>query len=129
MNLEALNREELKEQAELLGVKFDSKASDKALRNKISAKLGEPVDEPELSHSSVATSDEKITIVMAESERDKQPVVVAVNGRNYIMNRGKPVSVPPSVIEVLNHAVKTVWDEEMKQSHQVMRYPYQIVAQ
>ena len=129
MNLEELSREELKEQAELLGVKFDSKMADKTLRGKIQAKLGEPVDEPELSHKSVENDETRVTIILNESDIDKQPVVVGVNGKNYVMQRGKPVAVPLAVIEVLNNAKKVVWNMAMDEHHSVMRYPYQMVAQ
>ena len=129
MNLEELSREELKEQAELLGVKFDSKMADKTLRSKIQAKLGEPVDEPELSHKSVESDETRVTIILNESDTDKQPVVVGVNGKNYVMKRGKPVAVPLAVIEVLNNAKKVVWNMAMDEHHSVMRYPYQMVAQ
>lgn len=129
MNLEQLDREALKEQAELLGVKFDSKTADKTLRNKIQAKLGEPVEEVELSHASVKKDESRITIILNESDIDKQPVVVGLNGRNFVMKRGKPVAVPAEVIEILNNAKKVVWNMDMNEHHSVMRYPYQVVAQ
>jgi len=36
-----------------------------------------------------------------------QPAQVGVNGRNYIIQYGKPVDVPYSVYEVLNNAITT----------------------
>lgn len=126
MNLDSLSREELKEQAELLGLDVSGKESTDTLKRRIASKLGEPVDEPELAHASVATDEERITIILNESEADKQPVVVGVNGRNYVMQRGKPVSVPKSVLEVLNHAYRTVWDGTMSEYNEVMRYPYRV---
>lgn len=127
-DLVEMSIEELKDYADLLGVTYAANIGEEKLRAKIQSALGEAVEEPEVSHSSVSSDEERITIIVGESETDKQPVQVAVNGRNYIMKRGKEVSVPKSVIEVLNHAVKQTWDSEMKGYSSVMRYPYQVVA-
>lgn len=128
-NIEEMGIEELKEYAGMLGVSYAANIGREKLIIKIQEALGEPAaEEPELSHSSVAKDENRITIVVGESETDKQPVVVAVNGRNYVMQRGKEVSVPPSVIEVLNNAKKTVWNSEMTNYSRVLRYPYQVVA-
>jgi hypothetical protein len=124
-----MSKSELAEQAEALGIEFDSKMSAAALQKKINAALGEIDDvEPEVVNAKTFAKEERITIICAESEMDKRPVVVGVNGRNFVMQRGKPVSVPLSVIEVLNHATKTVWDDKMTEYSKVPRYPYQVVA-
>ena len=129
MNIEDLSFDELKEQAEILGVAFPNNIKEETLRKKIQEKLGEPEDEPALAHPTVKSNGERVTIIINESETDKQPVTVGVNGRNYVMQRGKPVSVPMAVVEILNHAVKQVWDAEMKGYSKVMRYPYSVAAQ
>lgn len=126
MDINSLSRDELKEQAELLGVDVSGKESTDILRRKVQVKLGEPVEEPEISHPSVANDEERITIILNESESDKQPVVVGINGKNYVMKRGIPVDVPKSVLEVLNNARRLVWDGQMSQYNSVMRYPYRV---
>lgn len=126
--IEELSREELIEQADLIGVSYAANIGIEKLRIKIQEALGEATEEPELAHATVAKDEDRITIIIGESETDKQPVVVAINGRNYIMHRGKEVAVPASVIEALNHAVKLTWNSTMEEYSKVMRYPYQIVA-
>lgn len=123
------NKAELTEQAEALGIEVDSKMSAATLQKKINTALGEIDDvEPEFSHPTVSADEKRVTIICAESEIDKRPVVVGINGRNYVMQRGKPVSVPLSVIEVLNHATRKVWNDKMDDFSTVPRYPYQVVS-
>lgn len=126
--LENLSREELIEQADLIGVTYANNIGDDKLRQKIQTALGVAVDEPELSHKSLEKTEDRITIVINESETDMQPVVVGLNGKNFVMKRGKEVSVPLGVVEILNHAVRLAWDSKMEQYSRVMCYPYQVVA-
>lgn len=128
VSLESMERSELMEQAQLLGLSVESKISTPNLLKKIKMALGEPVEEPDVAHESVKSlkQDERVTIIVAESETDKQPVVVGVNGRNYVMKRGEPVSVPLSVIEVLNNATKKVWDAKFETYKTVPFYPYRL---
>jgi len=128
-DLKKLQRPELEEQAELLNITVAANETDASLRKKIATALGEISDEaPALSHPSVAKDEKRVTIIVNKSEIDKQPVVVGVNGKNYVMKRGERVSVPLSVIEVLNNATKLTWDTDMKEYAEVPRYPYQLVA-
>jgi len=57
---------------------------------------------------------------------------IGINGTFYHMRPGEEVSVPPAVLEVLNHAVETVPvkdpdTDKIVGSRQRMRYPYQLV--
>lgn len=124
LNIDAMNLDELKDVATTLEIKFAANIGEETLRNKIREVLGEAVEEPEISHASVKDDDERVTIIINESENDKQPVQVLVNGKSYVMKRGKPVSVPPCVIEVLKNATKVSWDSEMKEYTKVERYPF-----
>lgn len=135
MNLEDLSRTDLEEQAKLLDVKFTAATSDETLRNRIAEKLGEPVQAPvdvrpkgKKDKDKEEDHGQRISIILSESESDRRPVVVGVNGKNYVMKRGVPVSVPMAVIEVLNNACNEVFDSEMKVSQQVMRFPYRVVG-
>lgn len=127
-NIEEMSIDELKEYADMLNVSYAANIGKETLLAKVKTVLGEPEEEAEPAHPSVAKDDERVTIIIGTSESDKQPVPVSVNGRNYVMQRGKEVSVPPCVLEVLDHAVKQVWDSEMKEYSKVKRYPYQVVA-
>lgn len=128
-DLNDLSFDELKDQAELLGVKFDGRTSEELLKKRIQEKLGEPTEDlVDISLMKADETESRITIIINENERDKQPVPVGVNGKTYLIQRGKKVAVPPAVIEVLNHAEKEVWSSDMDESHKVLRYPYQVVA-
>lgn len=74
------------------------------------------------------TSDRRVEIIIAEDDTDTQPVQVGVNGRMYVIKRGIKVSVPPSVVEVLKHAIKTVYPSgNLQKPRDVLQYPFQIV--
>lgn len=70
---------------------------------------------------------ERVTIIVQASEKDKLPATVGVNGRNYVMQRGKEVSVPLSVVEVLKNAKQEIFDPETLASHEALTYPFQVV--
>lgn len=127
MDINDLTREELKEQAELLGISFSEKERTEVLKQKIKVALGDVDDREEVfAHKATARDEERISIVLNESDTDKQPVQVGVNGRLFVIKRGVKVSVPMSVIEVLNNAQRLVWDGQMKEYNRVMRYPYRV---
>lgn len=49
----------------------------------------------------------QITIHGQDGEGGEEDVPVGVNGKVFQIKRNVPVMVPPSVVEVLNHAVQT----------------------
>lgn len=51
-----------------------------------------------------------ITIHNGEGAAGREDVFVGVNGYSYNIKRGKPVQVPVEVLEVLNNAVTTVYE-------------------
>lgn len=129
-DIDQMTREELDELAETLNIKSNGTMKDETVRQKIRDQLGEPSEPAENGHAVVESlpADEKLTIVLNDSETDKWPVQVYLNGRSYIMQRNRPVTVPKAVVEILNHAVKTVWDSEMKSYTKVQRYPYRLAV-
>jgi len=126
MNLDAMDLAELKEQARVLDISLKGNPGEDTLREKIRAVLGEGPSQPATAPAAPAGEDMN-KIIIAESEQDTQPVQVAVNGRTYLIVRGEEVSVPDSVIEVLNHAKQMVYDPKTMQGREVLAYPYQIV--
>ncbi|WP_043530470.1 hypothetical protein [Litchfieldella xinjiangensis] len=133
INTAEMTREQLEATANDLGVKFQSNIGDDTLRSRIDEALGTPNptgsatkpanEQPK--GSAQQTKPAKRKIIVATHDQDKQPVQVFVNGRSYIIERGKEVVVPVSVVEVLRNAVQDVYDPKtMKKSH-VMAYPYQ----
>lgn len=77
---------------------------------------------------SMKSPEVRVSIIIAEDDKDTQPVQVGVNGRMYLIKRGVQVSVPSPVVEVLKHAVKTVYPSgELGKPRDVLQYPFQRV--
>lgn len=126
--IDSMGLNELKELAVTLDVTHAVNIGEDALRKKLQAKLGEPVEEPELAHPSVKDDEDRVTIIIAENEKDKQAVPVGLNGKTYLIQRGKPVSIPKDVLAILNNAQQMVWDGSMKKYAKVPRYPYTVAV-
>lgn len=120
---------ELKESADILGIEYTSKVSKGELLSAIKAMVDGASDEEQVVETvgEVVKGEKRITIEIAENENDTQKVPVGVNGRIYLIQRGVPVSVPESVVEVLNNATVHKWDSEMKKRTSVPSYPYRVV--
>ncbi len=81
-------------------------------------------------------SGKKVTIMIHKSA-DKfavDPVPVSLNGNQFTIKRGNPVEVPVELIEVLNNAVETSYDQvtNADQSTQMvpresLSYPFQVL--
>ena len=127
VNLNNMTLTELREQCRILGI--SDKGGAKALREAISSALSGDAPEAAPIEEEVADPRKKdwITILIAESDEDRQPVFVGHNGHAYRIKRGEPVEVPPPVVEILNNAKKTVLMQGGKQK-QVPSYPFQIVG-
>jgi len=72
--------------------------------------------------------EKRINIIISEDDKDAQPVQVGVNGRMFVIKRGIKVAVPVSVVEVLEHAIKTVYPTgDLSNPRDVLQYPFQRV--
>ena len=50
---------------------------------------------------------EPVTVMLfKDNGKYKNPVFVGINGKNYLVERGKQVQVPQCVAEVLNHSAE-----------------------
>lgn len=131
-SLEKMTVAELRETADSLEILYEDKATKAELISGISAIINGADEEPAI-EAEVAghkrKGEDRVTIVIAEDAKDKQPVPVGVNGLTYAIKRGVPVSVPVSVVEVLRNAVRKEWDDKMESSYSVPRYPYSVVAE
>lgn len=47
---------------------------------------------------------DKVKVQLVYDEEHKEPVFVGVNGKGYLVERGRPVEVPQAVAEVLRNA-------------------------
>lgn len=68
---------------------------------------------------------ETITLAAARDENEQDFVFVSINSVGFQIPRGKPVSVPVEVLNVLDDAVQTVYDKA-GQPRQVPRHAYQV---
>lgn len=124
LNLSTMSRDELEQTASDLGVSYPHNISDDKLRAKIAEHLGEPT-EITTSNPSKA-SGLKAEILIPEHERDKQPVQVGVNGKMWLIQRGKKVIVPAKVVHALEIAVTYEYDPKDMARREVPRHPFQI---
>lgn len=133
-NVDTAGREELDAAAADLGVTYPANAKDDTLRKAIKAKLGEAPapDDAKATRDSAPGESKKarrFKIIVATHDQDKQPVQVGVNGRNYVIQRGKEVTVPESVVEVLRNAVQHQFDPKTMEETKVMAYPFQVMGE
>jgi hypothetical protein len=75
-----------------------------------------------------------IKIRIPSTETQKDPVPVGVNGYTYLIKRDHTVEVPESVVEVLNNAVATLYDQKEREDgnegmelvpYDALRFPFQ----
>lgn len=124
VNLNNLTLKELKEQARVLGIDLKGASSTDLIRERIYSVIGEPADAPA---KKPKAKKGWLTIVIAESEKDKQPVFVGVDGHSYRIRRGENVAVPPQVVEALKQAIQRIPQKDGT-IREVPSYPFQIVA-
>ena len=77
------------------------------------------------------------TIVVASTGQpnEENPVYVGVNGYRFLIERGKPVEVPIAVLEVLDNAIETKYDQVKDETGKTIdlrprdsqKYPYRVV--
>ncbi len=126
--------------ADLLGVDYDESTTESELRAAVASVLNardlikEKAPAAKKQASAVKPKEkeddamQKVKIMVHESERDKRPCVVGLNGRNYVIPRGTPVEVPKAVMMILDNAKQRVWTQDMSASYMAPRYPYQLMA-
>jgi hypothetical protein len=121
--LNTMNLEDLKAQADVLGVEYANNIGADALRKKIVAVLG---DEEEITKPTVLakSTTKMVTINIARSKEDKQPVPVGLNGKVYRMKRGEDVTVPAGVVDILRNAIQVFRDPDTGEDHEVEAYPF-----
>lgn len=132
VNTDEMAREALESTASDLGIGFQGNTKDDTLRKKIDEALGNPArnkttdTQPE---PKGAPKEKRFEIIVATHERDKQAAQVSVNGRMYLIERGKKVIVPESVVKVLETAVRDVYDPKTMEKSEIMSYPFQTLRE
>lgn len=127
INLYNLSRDELLEQARILGIVTRGNVTAETLRKKIKAaiEIEPPADQKVEKEEDLGRKKDWITIVIAEDENDTQPAFVGVNGKSYRIRRGEPVAVPPEVVRVLGDAQQVVTSNDGS-SKKVPTYPFRV---
>ena len=125
INLATLSLDELKEQARILGISLKGGFSEDTLREKIQAVL-DGDSEPAPVKAAPKKKD-TVTIVIAESDTDTQPVYVGLNCKSYRIKRGVEVEVPKGVADILAGAKRKVVRNN-GEVREVQSYPFQIVG-
>lgn len=116
--IQSLAGEELKEKAKELGIKLTGNPSEDTIRKRIRETLGiaDNADQdgkpPQQSAKKNSDSKKEYLIQIATDKENKQAVPVGVNGKVYRIKRGVKVKVPAAVVEVLNNAVQTHYEED-----------------
>lgn len=54
---------------------------------------------------------------------------VGVNGKMYVIQRGKKVIVPRAVVKALESAVRYEYDPKTMKRTEVLSYPFQVVRE
>lgn len=70
-----------------------------------------------------APKEKMVKIKLPLTRAEKEDVFVGVNGRTYLIQRGKEVSVPASVAEVLQHSEEVLMQamEYMEQANNLTK--------
>lgn len=107
--LKRLRAEVRKAEAEAQAAKDEKEALEARLKEQSDA-IDTEVSRQEESIRRQLRSQRKVRIVIASGKdpQDRCPVPVAVNGREYLIVRDKPVDVPQGVLDVLDLAVEQV---------------------
>lgn len=131
-NLYNMSISELKQQAQILGIAIKGNPSADTLRARIKQAIEiEPSpEEKERLAAKVAEDPARksdwVSIVIAEDEKDSQPVFVGVNGKSFRIRRGEPVAVPPEVVNVLKDAMQVSTHPLTGVQKRVPTYPFSV---
>lgn len=98
-----------------------------------SVALDESVSRQESANTQVLNAQKRVRIMISagRGKHEQCPVPVGVNGRAYLIERGKEVDVPESVLHVLNLAVEqapVLEGERVMGFRSVPRYPVQVLG-
>ncbi len=99
--------------------------------SRITARKKSRFNVPELAPAPEGTDMEDrlkpVTIRIASSENDKQPVRVSINGKKWLIQRDMDAVVPKLILDQLNQAVDGQLEPSTGQIRDVPRYPVQVI--
>lgn len=127
--LEQFDKQQLRDYAAERGIEVHHSLSRENMIAKIRAEEGTLK-----AGSTDKDAEERVWIQLHKTDDDtgSDAVPVTVNGYTYLINRGVPVHVPRSVVEVLQNAIRTKyrWVEKEKRmdTKEVLAYPFSFVS-
>ena len=132
LNLDTLSKDELKEQAKILGITLAGNPGEDTIRAKIREALGEAAPAADVAASkdngiAVRKGEKRYTIKIHKDGKDKQPVPLACNGRVVRIKRGETVTIGEGLFHSLNNAVQNVRDEDTGEWIEVPSYPFTVL--
>ncbi len=136
INLESMSKDELKEQAKILGITLAGNPSEDTIRAKIREALGEPDPAAEAKAApgrndtgvAIRKGEKRYTIKIHKDGKDKQPVMLGCNGRVVRIKRGETVTIGEGLFHSLNNAVQNVRDEDTGEWTEVPSYPFTVLG-
>ncbi|RME56465.1 hypothetical protein D6779_10575 [Candidatus Parcubacteria bacterium] len=133
IDLQTATRDELVAYAkDVKGLDFPKNIPTEKLRARL---LGVDVSVDERKEGTTGKGENRVRIVIQQSDEDSTDVFVGVNGRHYLIQRGEEVMVPEHVVEVLRNAKRKVYRTHVDRStgettleeREVLAYPFQIL--
>lgn len=130
LNLDTMNADQLKEQADVLGIEYRQNIGEDTLRKRIREALGEAPasDTPTLTAAAPAKGGKMVTIRIEESELDHQPVPIGLNGEIIRIKRGEDVLIPERFLGPLRDAKQQIQDQKTGQWRTVQTYPFSVLG-
>jgi hypothetical protein len=130
--LKAMGYDELLAQAEVFGIEAEG-LSEEELRDAIGEKLGVESNAPRKKNTRKRKAPgnqpaDYVRVVVEESDSDRQPAYVGLNGRSYRIKRGVEVEVPRGVAQILLTAKQKVRSADGTE-REVPTYPTRIVSE
>ncbi len=143
LELDQLRREKAAQEAELDQLRWEKAQAEAGAKHaredadELSRRLDEEVarTERDIVRQLHAQRKVRILIPSGRDSRDRAPVIVGVNGREFLIERDKEVVVPEGVVNVLNLAKEKVpvssFDQNGQQSvrfEEAQRIPFQVIG-
>ncbi len=117
MNLSAMNKEQLLEQAAAIELDVPESATKPEIIKLINVALGEEETLEKL-------DDGHVMINFSKDTEDKLPVFFGLNGKSYRFPRGKWVKCPKILIPTIENCVTRIRDDETGEYMDIQTYPF-----
>lgn len=130
VDLNSLSKDELKAQAEILGVTLKGNPTAETIRDKLREALGQPKPKDQLPvgrEIAIQKGERRYTVEIHKDGKDKQPVFLGCNGRSVRIKRGEQVTIGDGLFQSLKNAIENRFDTESEEWIRVPSYPYTVL--